>query len=196
MRLDVTSAVEAVVSVNLWFEHVIDAYLLACAQGRDWHEAVAEAEAEKAAGNGSRRVLTQKGLRSKGLTYSRQHIGRKFRPAPFPHLSSFPTSSTRKSFPHPSRAPRRDGWSKTQRQDGSGGRANPPGMRTERTLPAQDIARIRFPRGSHTHARDDATATCAPRNCKPAPNWLRLTRAIPPSRANRDGSVCRPRISG
>ena len=43
-----------------------------------------------------------------------------------------------------------------------------PGKWTERTLLlAQDIAWIRFPRGSPTHARDDATATCAPRNEKP-----------------------------
>ena len=67
-------------SVNLWFEHTIDAYLLACAQGRDWREAIAEAD--KAAG--ARRVLTQKGLKSKGVPYSRQHINRKVQAGPFP----------------------------------------------------------------------------------------------------------------
>ena len=69
-------------SVNLWFEHVIDAYLLACAQGLDWREAVTEAV--KSGGNGPHRVLTAKGLISMGLTYSRQHIGRKVQTGTFP----------------------------------------------------------------------------------------------------------------
>ena len=69
-------------SINLWFEHVIDAYLLACAQGRDWQQAVSEAE--KSADDGFRRVLKQKGLKSKGLTYSRHHIGRKVQTGTFP----------------------------------------------------------------------------------------------------------------
>jgi hypothetical protein len=32
------------VALNLWFEHVIDAYLQARAEGRDWREACAAAE--------------------------------------------------------------------------------------------------------------------------------------------------------
>ena len=72
-------------SVNLWFEHVVDAYLQACAEGRNWREAIAAAE--QAVGNVPRRVLTIKGLRAKGLTYSRSQVNRKVRdgyfPAPF-----------------------------------------------------------------------------------------------------------------
>jgi hypothetical protein len=78
------------VSINLWFENVVDAYLLACAEGRDWREAVAAAERAE----GPRRVVTQKGLRSKGLPYSRQHLGRKIQngsfPPPFKLPDSFP----------------------------------------------------------------------------------------------------------
>jgi hypothetical protein len=77
-------------SVNLWFEHVVDAYLQACAEGRDWREAIAAAE--RAAANKPRRVLTQKGLRSKGLPYSRQHLGRKIQAGTFPAPFKLPDS--------------------------------------------------------------------------------------------------------
>lgn len=69
-------------AINHWFEHVIDSYLAAVAEGRDWREAVAAAEA--ALGNAPRRLLTHKGLRQKGLDYSRQHIGRKVQDGTFP----------------------------------------------------------------------------------------------------------------
>ena len=73
-------------AINLWFEHVIDAYLQACADERDWREACAVAV--QAVGNTPRRVLTQKDLKTKkGLRYSRRHRRRKFAvalsPAPF-----------------------------------------------------------------------------------------------------------------
>jgi hypothetical protein len=66
--------------INLWFEHVIDAYLAACAEGRDWREACAAAERTA----GPRRVLTQKALKIKGLSFSRQHVSRKVRDGTFP----------------------------------------------------------------------------------------------------------------
>ena len=70
-------------SINLWFEHQIDSYLVACAQGLDWRKAVAEAEC--VLGNAPRRVLTQKDLRErKGIRYSRQHISRKVENGTFP----------------------------------------------------------------------------------------------------------------
>jgi predicted anti-sigma-YlaC factor YlaD len=68
----------APVAINLWFEHVIDAFLEACAAGRDWRAAVAEAERRVTAENRPRRVLTQAELRTrKGLRYSRQHLARR-----------------------------------------------------------------------------------------------------------------------
>jgi hypothetical protein len=83
MRLDATERAEVPMAVNLWFEHVIDAYLDACAQGRDWRAAVAVAE--KAAGDAPRRVLTQQDLKlQKGLRYSRQHLAKKVRGGAFP----------------------------------------------------------------------------------------------------------------
>jgi hypothetical protein len=90
MRLDVTKNVEAVMGVNLWFEDIVDAYLEACAEGRDWREACAAAE--QAAANRPRRVLTQKGLRSKGLEYTRQHIAKKVRSGTFPPPFQLPDS--------------------------------------------------------------------------------------------------------
>ena len=84
--LDVTlSVVEDLVSINFWFEHIIDAYLDACARGVDWRAACATAEANS---NKPRRVITQKGLKAKGLPYSRQHIRRKINPARFRRLFS------------------------------------------------------------------------------------------------------------
>jgi hypothetical protein len=67
---------------NLWFEHVVDAFVKACAEGRDWREACTEAE--RALGAGPRRVLTRKGLEAKGLPYSRQHIARLVAHGSFP----------------------------------------------------------------------------------------------------------------
>jgi hypothetical protein len=67
--------------LNLWFEHAIDAYLEALADGRDWQAAVAEAERRP----GPRSVLTQRDLKlKKGIPYCRQHIGRKVRAGAFP----------------------------------------------------------------------------------------------------------------
>jgi hypothetical protein len=74
---------------NFWFEHIVDAYLLACSEGRDWEAACREAE--RAVGDGPRRVLTQEDLQiKKGIPYCRQHIDRKVR---------------RRTFPKPFRAP-------------------------------------------------------------------------------------------
>jgi hypothetical protein len=68
-------------AINLWWEHTVDAYLLACAEGRDWRAAVAAAEQSK----GPRRVLTRKDLRAeKGIKYSRQHLAKKIRGGGFP----------------------------------------------------------------------------------------------------------------
>jgi hypothetical protein len=76
-------------SVNLWFDHVIDAYLSACAQGQDWREACIAAE--QIAAQRSRRVLTQKALRSeKGIAYSRQHIQKLIRAGKFPKPFQLP----------------------------------------------------------------------------------------------------------
>jgi hypothetical protein len=68
---------------NLWFEHIIDAYLSACAEGRDWREACAEAD--QAFGPRPRRTLTQHDLKDKkGIPYSRQHLDRKIKGGAFP----------------------------------------------------------------------------------------------------------------
>lgn len=68
---------------NFWFEHIVDAYLAACAAGRDWREACAKAEATH--GTRPRMLLTQEDLRSKkGIPYSRQHLDRKRRAGAFP----------------------------------------------------------------------------------------------------------------
>jgi hypothetical protein len=67
--------------INLWFEHVIDAYLSARAQGRDWRTAVATAEQFE----GPRRVLTRHDLKArKGIAYSRQHLAKKVKGGGFP----------------------------------------------------------------------------------------------------------------
>jgi hypothetical protein len=79
--------------VNFWFEHHIDAYLQACAEGRDWKEAVAEAE--RAIGDAPRRVLTRKALETtKGIDFSRQYLRQKVRDGDFP--PPFQTPSTPK----------------------------------------------------------------------------------------------------
>jgi len=57
-------------ATNFWWEHVVDAYLQACAEGRDWKEAVAKAERE--IGNSPRRVLTSKALKEeRGLVLNK-----------------------------------------------------------------------------------------------------------------------------
>jgi len=58
------------VALNLWFEHVIDAYLRARAEGRDWREA----------GPPPRPYAARK----KGLTYTRQHLAKKVKGGAFP----------------------------------------------------------------------------------------------------------------
>jgi len=80
-------------AINFWFEHIVDAYLKACAEGRDWREACAEAE--HAIGNGPRRVLTQEALQGKGITFSRQYLTKKVRDGDFP--APFQTPSTPKA---------------------------------------------------------------------------------------------------
>ena len=76
-------------SINFWFEDEIDAYLLACARGVDWRGACAAAQANA---SGPRRVLTQKGLKAKGLTYFRQHTRRKINDGTFPPPFQLPES--------------------------------------------------------------------------------------------------------
>jgi hypothetical protein len=67
----------------LWFSHVIDAYLRACAEGTDWREACAAAE--RAHGAAPRRALTRKDLKTeKGIPYSRQHLAKKIAGGTFP----------------------------------------------------------------------------------------------------------------
>jgi hypothetical protein len=69
--------------LNFWFDHIIDAYLEACAKGEDWREACATAEQKH--GDRPRRVLTHQKLKSeKGIDYSRQHIARKIDSGGFP----------------------------------------------------------------------------------------------------------------
>ena len=75
--------------VNFWFEHVIDAYLAACAEGRDWRPAVIAAQTNTD-NIAPRRVLTQKALRSKGIGYSRQHLRKLIRWGRFPRPFQLP----------------------------------------------------------------------------------------------------------
>jgi hypothetical protein len=86
---------DSTVSINFWFEHTLDAYLRACAENRDWREAVEEAE--RNIGNTPRRVLTQRAFRSKGITYSRQHIDRKVREKTFPPPFQLPNNISKSS---------------------------------------------------------------------------------------------------
>jgi predicted DNA-binding transcriptional regulator AlpA len=68
---------------NLWFEHIVDAYLAACAARVDWVAACAAAE--QAHGARPRTLLTQPDLKhKKGIPYSRQHIDRKIKAGAFP----------------------------------------------------------------------------------------------------------------
>jgi hypothetical protein len=77
----------APMALNFWFEHQIDAFLSAVAEGRDWRGAVAEAERRLVAEGRPRRVLTQQDLKAKGIKYTRQHVARRVSagtmPAPF-----------------------------------------------------------------------------------------------------------------
>jgi hypothetical protein len=79
-------------SINLWFEHVIDGYLLAVAQGHDWKSACADAE--RANKGKPLRVLTCKDLQSKGISYSRQHIARRVAANTFPAPFNLPDEVT------------------------------------------------------------------------------------------------------
>lgn len=74
--------------INLWPEPIIDAYIGACAQGRDWR---ADCAAALTALDGEPfRVLTLKALRAKGVPYSRQHLVKLIRKGRFPRPFQFP----------------------------------------------------------------------------------------------------------
>ena len=76
-------------SVNFWFEHIIDAYLKAVANGLDWREACAAAE--HANKNRPVVILTQKDLSAKkGIKYTRQHIARRVAEKTFPAPFNLP----------------------------------------------------------------------------------------------------------
>ena len=78
-------------ALNLWFEHHVDAYLRACAEGRDWREAVKEAE--RSIGDKPRRVLDREALKTqKGIGYSRQHLQKKIRDHDFPKPFQVPST--------------------------------------------------------------------------------------------------------
>jgi predicted DNA-binding transcriptional regulator AlpA len=82
-------------SINFWLESVIDAFVKACAEGRDWRP---DCEAAAAAINSDTpvRVLKQKDLGPvKGLDYSRQHIARLVDEKRFPKPFQLPTSLER-----------------------------------------------------------------------------------------------------
>jgi hypothetical protein len=81
-------------STNFWLESVVDAFLIAAAQGRDWQSACAEAEQTS---KGPVRVLTQADFRAKGIRYSRQHIARKVANKTFPAPFQLPSSSEGKA---------------------------------------------------------------------------------------------------
>ena len=73
-------------AVNFWFENVIDEYLVALAEGRDWRAAVNAAKTCKE----PRRLLTQKDLRAKGIKYTRQHLTKLLRKGTFPRPFQLP----------------------------------------------------------------------------------------------------------
>jgi hypothetical protein len=96
-RRDVNRGISSV-AVNFWLEVVVDAYLLACAQGRDWRPACAAAEQAVEDSDDPLRILTREDLKTrKGLAYSRQHLHRLVRggafPAPFKRADSILESS-------------------------------------------------------------------------------------------------------
>jgi hypothetical protein len=74
------------VAINFWFENVIDEYLVALAEGRDWRAAVNAAKTSKE----PRRLLTQKDLRAKGIKYTRQHLTKLLRKGTFPRPFQLP----------------------------------------------------------------------------------------------------------
>jgi predicted DNA-binding transcriptional regulator AlpA len=83
LQRDAKSRFEEPVAFNLWFESVIDAWLAARAERRDWREAVNEVE--RTLGDRPQRVLTRIDLKErKGIPYSRQHIDRLVREGQFP----------------------------------------------------------------------------------------------------------------
>jgi hypothetical protein len=101
---------------NYWLEHVVDAYLRACAAGADWKIACAEAERTH---TGPVRALTREDLATvKGVQFSRQHVDRKVRDGMFPPPFQTP------SLPRPrsSKPPQR----KRQRRKRSGAGAELP----------------------------------------------------------------------
>ena len=76
-------------ALNFWFEHIVDAYLRACAAGVDWKAACAEAERTH---TGPVRVLTRQDLATlKGIRFGRQHIDRKVRDGTFPRPFQTPS---------------------------------------------------------------------------------------------------------
>lgn len=78
-------------SLNFWFEDVIDAFLDACARGEDWRPACAAAQANA---KKPRRVLTRKDLKTRGIRYSRQHLARRVAAGTFPAPFQLPENST------------------------------------------------------------------------------------------------------
>jgi hypothetical protein len=78
-------------STNFWFEHIIDAYLDACARGEDWKQVCAAAQVNPKT---PRRVLNQKTLKEKGISYSRQHLARKIAAGAFPAPFQLPVAGT------------------------------------------------------------------------------------------------------
>jgi hypothetical protein len=87
---------------SLWFEHTIDNYLAAVAEGREWRAAIAEAEAKVQAEGTPRRVLTRGALKSeKGISYSRAQLHRMVLAGDFPKPFRLPTTapSTAKKLP-------------------------------------------------------------------------------------------------
>jgi hypothetical protein len=95
MRLG-DSIIEALasMSINYWFEHVIDCFLRACAEGRSAEDAVAQAAV--APTPNELRVLTQPDLRpKKGIKYSRQHLTRLVDAGIFPRPFHLPTKLDR-----------------------------------------------------------------------------------------------------
>jgi hypothetical protein len=76
---------------NFWFEHALDAYLVALAEGLGEHAAKAAYAAALARANDApRRLLKQTDLRSKGITYSRQHLTKLLKKGAFPRPLQLP----------------------------------------------------------------------------------------------------------
>jgi hypothetical protein len=71
--------------LNFWWETAI-----ACARGEDWRPAVADAE--RAAQEKPARVLTRRGLRDRGITYTRQHLHERVQKGAFPKPFHMPAA--------------------------------------------------------------------------------------------------------